>query len=399
MKRVGLLAAVLAALGAMMLAAGCSGDAQKRQSPATVSMPTGAAKPRTLAGSFVMDLTWISDRTGWALAGAPCALRLCPMLARTKDGGRTWHLLPAPPGFIQSDRVDCSKRPCVAHIRFATALVGYLFGPALFVTRDGGRSWAREQSPPVEALEPSAGSVVRLVYDHTGCPGPCNRTVGEAPAGSTSWRTLLRIRFPLSDSRASSAEVIRRGGRIIYLPIYGDLAAGAGTQHTILFRSLDGGGTWRRLRDPCGGHGFKVHDAVALAAAGGGFLAALCLPRTSAPRGRFVLTSTDEGSSWGPHHPVPGFASVIAAASRTHLVVATGPGGGSGPVIYRLAVSADGGAHWKTVITDRERINPSAPGSAFLGFEDAEVGRWVGYERAIWTTQDGGMHWIRRAFP
>ncbi|MGB2952805.1 MAG: sialidase family protein [Gaiellaceae bacterium] len=286
----------------------------------------------------------------------------------------------------------------MTHVRFATASVGYLFGPALFVTRDGGRSWARENSPPVESLEPGSGGVVRLVYDHTGCPGPCDRTVQVAPAGSTTWRTLVRLGFPRADSRETGAELIRGGSGVIYVPIYGSLAAGAGTQHTIIFRSLDGGRSWRRLGDPCGGSGFRVHDAVALAAVPGGLLAALCVPRTATPKGRFVLTSTDEGSSWGPRRPVPGSPWLIAAASSTHLVVADGPAGGRGPHTYRLAASADGGVRWKTIITDREQINPSAPSRAFLGFEDADVGRWVGYERAVWTTRDGGAHWIRRPF-
>jgi len=35
----------------------------------------------------------------------------------------------------------------------------------------------------VEALEPLAGTVVRVVYDHAGCPGPCTRTVQETTAG------------------------------------------------------------------------------------------------------------------------------------------------------------------------------------------------------------------------
>jgi photosystem II stability/assembly factor-like uncharacterized protein len=391
LKRIGL----LALLGPTVLAGGCSGGSR-----GTASTPAAAATTtRVLAGSFVMDLTWISDRTGWALAGAPCARGLCPVLARTGDGGRTWRRLPVPPGSIQGVLVDCSKKACVSHVRFATASLGYLFGPALFITRDGGRSWAREKSPPVESLEPSAGSVVRLVYDHTGCPGPCNRTVQEARAGSTTWRLLIRLGIPRADSREGSAQTIRGGSGIIYVPIYGSLAAGAGTQHTILFRSPDGGRTWRRLGDPCGGSGFRVHDAVALAAAPGGVLAALCVPRNAAPGDRFVLTSSDEGSSWGPRHRVPGSPWLITAASSTHLVVADGPVGGSGTHTYRLAASFDGGLHWRTVVFDRERLSPRAPGSAFLGFEDARVGRWVGWERAIWTTRDGGAHWTSRPFP
>ncbi len=35
----------------------------------------------------------------------------------------------------------------VNSIRFATPSIGYLFGPALLMTSDGGRTWVREKSP------------------------------------------------------------------------------------------------------------------------------------------------------------------------------------------------------------------------------------------------------------
>lgn len=361
---------------------GCSGTSQEAK---TSARPARAAAGQ---GSFVLDLTWISDRSGWALAARPCVRGLCPELARTRDGGRTWRRLPAPPGAIHP----------WSHVRFANSAVGYLFGPALFVTRDGGKTWGREKAPPVESLEPSGASVVRLVYDHLGCPGPCNRTVQEAPAGSSAWRTLIRLGIPAADSREAGAQVIRGGGGRIYVPIYGSLAAGAGTQHTILFRSLDGGRSWARLADPCGGSGRRVHDAVSMAAAPGGVLTALCVPRMAGPGGRFVLLSRNAGSSWGPRRAVPGSPWLISAASSSHLVVADGSVSGRGAHTYRLSATADGGRRWRNVVADRERIGSAAPGNAFLGFEDARVGRWVGWERAIWTTRDGGLNWSRRLF-
>src|SRR5207237_8896480 len=177
----------------------------------------------------------------------------------------------------------------------------------------------RGGSRPVEARDPSSDTVVRTVYDHTGCPGPCDRTVEEAPAGSTSWQTLLRLGQPRGDSQEIAAQAIREASQVIYVPIYGDQAAGAGSQHTIIFRSLDAGRTWRRLADPCGGSGRRVYDAVALAAAPARIVAALCAPRSGRPSGEFVLTSADAGSSWRPRHRVPGSPRLIAAASPRTL--------------------------------------------------------------------------------
>jgi photosystem II stability/assembly factor-like uncharacterized protein len=344
-----------------------------------------------LAGSFLMDLTWVSDQRGWALAAAPCSRVLCPRVAATRDGGRTWTALPVPPGLSISGGTEVSQ------IRFITTSVGYLFGPALYQTEDGGRTWRRVPSPPVEALEASAGTVIRVVYDHGGCPGPCTRTVQETTPGSATWHTLLHIPWPNAYGGVT-AQVVRQGTSVIYLPVYANLARGYAP--AVIFRSTDGGRSWQRLTDPCGG-GQALHDADGLAAAQGGFLAVLCLPVNGTGL-TFVRTSADYGSSWSPPRPVPGgtryYLSLIAAASPGHLVVATGAVGGSGPFTYRLAVSADGGVSWSTAITGTMQISPQAPGATFLAFEDARVGRWISDAQHIWTTRDGGLHWLRRAF-
>src|SRR5258708_110910 len=193
-------------------------------SAAGASAPAGTPGRRlpvgpTLAGSDLVDLTWLSDRRGWALATAPCSSGMCPRVAATRDGGRSWTALSAPSGL--------STPWQVSQIRFATAKVGYLFGPALYQTRDGGHSWQRVPSRPVEALQPGAGTVLRIVHHHGGCPGPCNRTLQEAAAGSGTWHTLLRI----PTARANGdimAQIIRPGTRVIYVPVYGNLAGGQG---------------------------------------------------------------------------------------------------------------------------------------------------------------------------
>ncbi len=348
-----------------------------------------------------MDLSWVSGQRGWALAAVPCSGGLCPRVAATGDGGRTWTALPVPPGVIQDGTADCARVACVSQIRFGTAQVGYLFGPALFQTGDGGRAWRRVPGPPVEALEPSAGTVIGVVYDHTGCPGPCTRTVQETTAGLDTWHMLLRVTPAMAGSEAVTAQVIRQGPAVIYIPVYGNRAAGAGTQ-TVIFRSTDGGGSWQRLAGPCGGTGQAEHDTAGLAAAPGGFLAALCLPRAGTGPA-FVLTSGDYGSSWSPPRPVPGGTpdnlSLIAAAGPARLVVATGGVAGGGPFAYRLVVSADGGLRWSTAITGTTQLDPQAPGAASLGFEASPAGWWISDARDIWTTRDGGLHWLRRAFP
>ena len=357
-----------------------------------------------LRGGYVIDLTWISDDAGWALAAAPCSHGLCLRIARTEDGGRTWSALPDPPAYLSasSSAEYCDRQPCVDHLRFATATVGYLFGPSLLITHNGGMSWTRVMSPWVESLEPGPGEVVRIVYNHDGCPGPCQRKIEAALAGSDDWRVLRTISLGQVSSDAVSAEVIRARPRAIYVAIYGNVAAGAGTQQTTIYRSLDAGRSWARLGDTCGGAGVHVQDAIAIAATPDGFLAALCLPRTQLGA-TSVTTSSDEGRSWSPRHAVPQTGDfrpdVIAVASPTDLVISNSLAGGSGPYTYTLMLSTDGGTRWSSVVSDREQLDPNAPQVSYLGFQDSLVGRWVGYPHATWTTADGGLQWTQQLFP
>jgi photosystem II stability/assembly factor-like uncharacterized protein len=399
--------AVVSTLSVPLLAACASGvvplaSPKPSQTAATASTPSLSSAPTpspASGGRFTIDLTWVSELTGWALSADECASGLCPELSSTTDGGNTWHELPNPPASIQNGTVNCANVACISHVRFASTLFGYLYGPALLVTSNGGRSWRPEHSLPVEALEPTQGRVYRIVYDHGGCPGPCDRTLETAPAGSATWRTLLTIPFITNvASRQDTAQLVMQGSQYVYIAIYGDLAAGGGSQQAVLFRSVDAGRTWRRLRDPCGGSGIAANDATSFAASTGGFTVALCVPRGE-NRGIFVVTSNNAGASWGPPHPAPGsFVQLLAAASPTHLALATAPINGSGPITYTLYVSTDGGAHWRLAVSDPEVLDAAALGSAFLGFEDSLFGRWVGFEGTIWTTEDGGAHWTRRPF-
>jgi photosystem II stability/assembly factor-like uncharacterized protein len=380
---------------ALVLALSCAGCSGSRIGDThTVGPPSLSSSPRAALlppKPFLVDLTWVSDLHGWALSASPCAKDLCAQVATTTDGGLTWKMLAAPRAFVDNDQGTCA--PCVGHIRFATPAIGYLFGPALFVTMDGGRTWSREAAPPVESLAPAPGSVLRLVYDRSGCPGPCDRSLQEAALGSGTWRTLRSV------GGGVSAQIVRQGTQDVYIPIFGNLASGAGAQHATILRSLDAGSTWTTLPDPCGGSGQHIFDAIALAAAPGGIVDALCAPRGGEFHNRFVLVSADAGSDWSSRHPVIGSAQMIAVASATNIVVANSPISGNGGYLFQLADSSDGGRRWTTAISTRETLNPATPEAAFLGFEDARVGRWVGDGRTVWMTHDGGIAWIRRSFP
>ena len=355
------------------------------------------------AGPYVVDLTWVSDSMGWALAAVPCAGQLCPAVAATTDGGVTWQPLPSPPVSlyaIAAAQGDCERAdPCVSHIRFATSKIGYLFGPGLFMTVDGGQSWQEVTSLPVETLEAAGENVFRVVYDHGGCPGPCNRTVEEAPARSNAWKTLLQIpgSLQIPVGALDTATLILQGSQTIYLPIYGNPVGGE--PFTTLFRSLDAGQTWQQLADPCASTTVLADSAISFAAAPGGYLAALCYAN-SEPAAPTVVTSDNSGTSWGPRLAAPASSwGLIASPSPGTLVVALLTSTGAGTAT--LSASTDGGLKWATA-ADQVNLSWAPLGasvySVYLGFEDAMTGRWVGDDQTIWTTTDSGNTWTARTF-
>jgi len=314
-------------MAVLALLAACSSGQGSSAKPPTAS--TSIASRTTAPGSFdfsLVDMTWVSTTEGWALGAQPCGQGFCSRIADTTNGAAfLWQMLPDPPAQVPGPGVDCSRVTCVSSLRFANPSVGYLFGPALLMTTDGGRSWRAQPGPLVETLTVAGDHVYRVSYDHGGCPGPCQPFLQEAAVGGSSWRTLIE---PLTTpGRSSSAQIVGSGG-VLITALYGSLAGPVSAQASV-YRSGDGGVEWQTQPDPCGGRGpagnAEEEDLVDLTTAPGGFFAGLCTPHGGA--GAFLVTSNDGGLSWRATAPLPAGQepALVAAASPTTLAVATGP--------------------------------------------------------------------------
>ena len=124
--------------------------------PTSTSSPTattngsssteGAVSPGFQPGS----VTFASQTQGWVLGtAAQCTTRPCrSALIHTGDGGRTWRAVATPPGEWNPD-----SRPGITRVRFADSRNGFVFGPGLFATHDGGGTWH-----PVTLPDTSAGA-------------------------------------------------------------------------------------------------------------------------------------------------------------------------------------------------------------------------------------------------
>ncbi|MGH8962558.1 MAG: hypothetical protein ACRDWT_15455 [Jatrophihabitantaceae bacterium] len=363
--------------------------------PSTTALsPTVTAAPETVAAQngtqllsnvHVLDLSFVGNDDGWALATADClgvsSAPACTAMLRTTNGGTTWRGMPTPPVNVLTS-AGCAA-PCIAHIRFANDQIGYAFGPsALFMTRNGGASWTK-QPGGADALETLDGNVIRLVSDHSGCPGPCNLRVETAPIGSSTWTSGT---LDTQVVNASGVSLTRSGPNAIVETSTGQAASLYGVT---LYSSSNDGRTWTKHADPCSTTGAAAAGvpmaSTSVAAAGDGSISILCQPGGQGGTG-VSLTSTDGGATFaaGRVHMFGRGAGDLGAASANVLVVLSDP----------LSRSVDGGKSWQQI------KGPSLASTVtFVGFESDTVGRIAtNAGRTIWTTQDAGATWTAHTF-
>jgi photosystem II stability/assembly factor-like uncharacterized protein len=356
--------------------------------PPTTTTTTPAPSPTQL----VEDLTWVSDTHGWALVDTPnCGQSTCTEVLTTTDGGTAWSQI----GTIAASSSLCTGCGTldVTHIRFANDLDGYAFDPNLFVTTDGGTTWSQESGPFVEAVEPAGADVMRVSYSHSGCPGPCDLTIQEAPAGASNWDT---VNGPI---QGDAVQLVRQGADNAYVAVFQNPAGGAGSAHAMLMISHNGGTSWTDRADPCGVVGGNEYDTSAIAAAPSSVVTILCSERGGTQRS-FVAVSTNGGTTFTSQPlvaPADTFTNIAATSAVSVFLGGTAPATGAESAQWVLLASTDGGQSWQQVASQTGQAEQYFPGASFLGFESATVGRWVGYPYDIWETTDGGSTWVRQS--
>ncbi len=363
------------------------------QSPtASPTQPAGGSP-----GFQVLSMTFVSGQRGFALGALACGAMRCLSLLGTVDGGTTWRQLRPPAKFAGGLYNTCpSTQACASQVRFATPLVGYAFDPSLFLTTDGGVTWRRMPGLNVTSLEAANGNVVRVASSGTGCSG-MPYDVQSAPVGTTAWQLL----HPPRIFKICPPVLYRQGQRLV-LAGYGNPAGGVRATAQIE-RSNDGGAIWASGPDQCGG---RDGYASAVTIAPPDVLVLLCrhqMPNSAGDFGpAWVRISLDGGASFGPDEAVnaPGglptrqvFDYQIAAASASRLLVAaTGEHGA------RVYLSENGGRSWTTRLAIAGGSSTSASGGLILvGFQDPLTAR-IARGDAVWTTYDGGRHWIADHF-
>jgi photosystem II stability/assembly factor-like uncharacterized protein len=341
-----------------------------------------------LSGFHVLSWTFATVNDGWALGLTTTGEIGCAVIARTTDGGQTWHLASSPTAGATSLGQGCGN--CLWGLRFANTATGYAFGGAFFTTTDAGSTWEKQPAPPIILLEASDDVVVRVVSP-CGDTNQCANTIQKSTAGSPSWTTLDA---PQDDW----SQVVLVGRSTIYL-----LGVTSG-----LWRTIDGGAHWTHLSDPCallptrdpafppeGQPGGVTHIAASDDA-----VAAMCISDQIAPQQagyqQDVVVSHDDGHTFGSVHPVPQLPGVdhgsgidgIALGDGNNIVVVGSEGG--------VQTSLDGGTTWTTTMPQPTAYTETCPEP--VGFETSSVGHVVFPGNTMLKTADSGRTWTSFEF-
>lgn len=327
--------------------------------------------PPPAAGFQPTSVTFIGINVGAVLGVAgSCAGRPCTAMAATHDYGKTWSEIKAPPAG------PADGRNGVSQLRFLDFKHGWAYGPALYATRDGGKSWTAISTHSGRVIDLSTVGRRAFAVVGFGCTG----AGGNYAAGCTH--------FTLFSTAASSDEWNAvRGASGTGQAVAGGLQLTSARGYLLaggrLYAGPVGKGAWQHVAASSmpGCIKPRTSGSQLIAPSKAGLFLMCQNPSTS------MLTlyrSPTSGSSWQRRGVVQaaGTAQSLAVTPSGSLVLATTTG------IYR---SADGRS-WNPVFTK------PAGGFTFVGMTTDTQGVAVAasLRRDVYITTDGGRTWQAR---
>ena len=97
---------------------------------------------------------------------------------RTENGGRSFEALPTPPS-------STAQQATVSQLQFANAQDGYAFGPQIWTTHDGGRTWRQASIGFTQEVFTTGRWVYASVWDHAR-----QQVLMRSPIDRDRWRVV-----------------------------------------------------------------------------------------------------------------------------------------------------------------------------------------------------------------
>ncbi len=391
------------ALLATTVAVGC-GAAQRPGQAATAVGAKAAGHPLAAAAasgsSTRLDaIAFTSPVAGYGIFTSQRGGRCEVLAGRTADGGARFGSLAAVTTWRCGGNLPASFLAADGHGD------AFFYDPGLFVSHDGGRTWASAHQPGTVLAVTTAGHSAWMV--RADCPRhgrTCALRLLESADGGRVWAAspaqppAATVRAaggqPAQEGAAGQTWLLRTGRSSAYV------LSSPGNDVAPMWFTADGGRTWSARQVRCGKIGAI---SATLSAAPDGTLLAMCAGQPGAGfQAKSAGRSTDGGRSWTVHPPCPvtgancgrgasldsGYLGQIDAVSAdTAFLVGDRSS---------LLVTTDGGSRWRAV---RPPIGDSGGGTFGVIFANRRDGSVLGDDArnnelpAIWRTTDGGAHW------
>ena len=344
------------------------------------------AQHLALAGFDPLAFTAAGSKDLWALGSVTCDQSWCPpvqvpAILRTTDGGAHFERVGAPRAGIDV----VSKGFKDLGIFFADASHGWVYGPGLYSSDNGGATWTNQHPPGVVTdVAATDGEVYALL-----CPGGLEACTSKANTEelireSVSGGRWQVVSLPVGLHWDSSLSV--HGSTLV-------LMNGLSSQAATVVVSTDGGRSFSVERSPClPGFSGTVYAALD----GAGVLWASCPTGMMAEAAR----SDDYGRSWQVVQPETSDNGLVIAPLSASTALLW-----PGPPDLGLDLTSDGGRILRQVFKG-ESATGDGPGWQTVSAQFASASRAYVLERPsdrasaaeLWSSDDGGASWAEVPF-
>jgi photosystem II stability/assembly factor-like uncharacterized protein len=351
-----------------------------------------------LAGSFEQGRPGVGGMQAIALVAViVLSVASIGILVMARNAGRISHEGPASGARLTSPTAGQVFLPQTAQLSASSGdLIWVFFAQGfLFRSTDRGDTW--EQRPLPAAYASGGYPVLSFVdaqhgwYSSGGVPETqCNgagEEIWQTADGGSTWQRVAAVTHDQPGPSGIAYAQCKTSLSFVD-STHGFLAAGDENRQPSIYRTSDGGRSWKgsTLPDPPGfvtqAGGFTLQAGFVREFGTTLLVPAWGMNSTTHQFDGYVFTSTDGGASWRVEAKIPDPATSIALVTAARWLQLVEPD--------QSSETTDSGKTWHAYQTDYSQAAPVSPQTTFA---DPLIG-YATVRGSIQRTTDGGAHWV-----